>query len=136
MAEDKPHESAAELLGDWRAARRDTISAKDARKVAELALVSASAAEEAALETEAAAEAALEAATRAQRAAERARRAAAQASEAAQILAATAEGDKVRINQVVAEAEEAETKARDAFHDAEGKGFPKADPGRPGEAGR
>jgi hypothetical protein len=91
---DADHHSAAELLGDWRAAER-------------------------------AVKAALDAAERAKIAAERAKRAATQAAEAAELLATTAEGDKARANHAVVDAESAETVARDRFHEAEGKGFPK-----------
>jgi len=70
-------------------------------------------------ETEAAAKAALEASKSAQRAAEHAKRAAENALAAATILAAGAEGDKLRAGLAVDQAEAAETKARDTFHDAE-----------------
>jgi hypothetical protein len=122
---DAGHHSAGELLGDWRGAERDSVAARLAASVADIALKAASAVEEAAQETEAAAKAALEAADRAQVAADRARRAAHQAAEAAQLLSAAAEGDKVRANHAVEEADTAATTARDRFHDAENQGFPK-----------
>lgn len=126
MAKDRPEPKAAELLGDWRAAERDTVAAKAAQTIAELALTAAAAAEEAATETEKAATIALEASKSAQRAAANAKRAALQASEAALLLAAGAEGDKVRANHALAKAEEGEKLARERFHEAEGKGFPKS----------
>jgi hypothetical protein len=48
----RDHHLAENLLGDWRAAERDTIAAREAARVASLALDSAKAAEEAAVETE------------------------------------------------------------------------------------
>ena len=126
MAKNRPEPNASELLGDWRAAERDTVAAKAAQTVAELALKAAAAAEEAATETEKAATIAFEASKSAQRAAANAKKAALQASEAALLLAAGAEGDKVRANQALARAEEGEKAARERFHEAEGKGFPKA----------
>lgn len=78
------------------------------------------------METEKAATIALEASKSAQRAAANAKRAATQASEAALLLSAGAEGDKVRANHALAKAEEGEKAARDRFHEAEGKGFPKS----------
>ena len=119
-------ERAAELLGDWRAAARDTVAAKAAKHVAELALAAATLAEEAARETEEAARAAFDASTRAQQAAERAKRAAMQAAEAAQLAFSTAEGDDARAGAQVVKAEQAETSARDHYHQAEDRGFPKS----------
>ena len=109
----------AELLGDWRAAQRDTAAAESAASVAGHALAAAAAAEEAALEAEVAAKAALEAANRASAAVDRAKRAVAQIAEAVQLAVATAEGDKVRANHDVATSAAAESSARDRFHDAE-----------------
>jgi hypothetical protein len=125
VARDKgpDHQSAADLLGDWRAAERDTAAAKVAQTVAELALAAAAAAEEAAQETETAALAALDASKSAQSAADRAKRAATQAAEAASILTSGALGDKARANHAVDDAESAEGRARERFHDAEQKGF-------------
>lgn len=127
MAKDQgpDHQSAADLLGDWRAAERDTAAAKVAQTVAELALAAAAAAEEAAKETEVAALAALDASKSAQSAADRAKRAATQAAEAASILTAGAIGDKARANHALDDAESAEGRARERFHDAEQRGFPK-----------
>jgi hypothetical protein len=125
MPKDRSEPNASELLGDWRAAERDTVAAKVAQTVAELALKAASAAEEAAKETEKAALAALDAARSAQAAAAQAKKAAMQASEASTLLTVGAEGDKARANQSLVQAEEAEAAARDRFHEAESKGFPK-----------
>ncbi len=58
---------ASDLRGDWRAAERDTVAAKAAKQVAELALKAAAAAEEVATEAEEAAAIALEASKSAQR---------------------------------------------------------------------
>jgi hypothetical protein len=75
---------------------------------------SAASAEEAAQE---AANAAVEAVERARSAASRARTAAAEAAKAATVALETAEGDKVRAHIDVEAAEEAESDARDRFHD-------------------
>ena len=98
---DAGHHSASELLGDWRAAERDTAAARSAASVAALALEAAAAAEEAAEETEVAIRTALEAVERAKAAADHAKEAASHAAEAAQLLSATAEVDKVRANHAV-----------------------------------
>jgi hypothetical protein len=121
--DDSVHHSAAERLGDWRAAERDATAAKTAASIAALALKTASAAAEAALETEAAAAAALEAAERATAAAERAKSAATQTAEAARLLAAAALGDKAEANHAVEVAADEESAARDRFHDAENEAF-------------
>lgn len=125
MTENPKHRSAADLLADWRAADRDAVAARDAAKVASLALAASASAEEAAAEVEVAVEAALEAVERARAAAGRAREAATQAAEAATIALSTAEGDKVRADIQVRATEEAETAAKDRFHEAQAEGFPK-----------
>jgi hypothetical protein len=126
VAEDeKTHGSAAELLADWRSAKRDTVAAGQTSQVAILALAAATAAEEAAEAVEAAASAAVEAVERARAAADRARKAAARAAEAAQLAYATAEGDTARAGHAMDKAEKVEVEARDRFHEAEEKGFPK-----------
>jgi hypothetical protein len=119
------HNTAAELLADWRAAGRDTSAAQAAVRVASLVLEAAKAAEEAALETEAAAKAAQEAVERALLAASSAKRAAARAAEAAQILISGAEGDQARASQDLDKAERSEEVAGDRFHSAQEHGFPK-----------
>ena len=70
-AESRKKGSAAELLGNWRAAERDLIAARDTKDVASLAANAAHAAVEAAQETSEAAKLGAEAANRAQRSAER-----------------------------------------------------------------
>ena len=117
------HGVAAELLGDWRAAERDTVAAEAAATVAALTVAAGAAAEEAAMEAEAAARAAMDAALRAKDAAARAKSAAAHAAEAAQMAAVNAEGDKARADQAVTVAAHVEDEARDRFHEAEAKGF-------------
>jgi hypothetical protein len=112
MTDHPEAKSTADLLAEWRAAGRDTVAARAAANVAAAALEAAAAAEEAASQVEAAAKAALESVERARAAAERARLAAAQALE-------TAKGDKVKANHHVVVAEQAESDARDAFHEAE-----------------
>ena len=125
MAKGRTGRSAADLLGDWRAAERDAVSAKKARSVADRALAAAQAASEAAAESAAAAKAAVEASRRASLAAQAARKVAAELSASAAADAKTAEGDKATANHHVTHTEEAETSARDRFHDAEAKGFPR-----------
>jgi hypothetical protein len=127
VADDKgaDHHSAAELVGDWRAAERGATAARTAATIAALALKTARAAEEAAAETEAAAQAAQEAAERAKAASDRAKDAASHAAEAARLLSATAQVEKVEANHAVDEAEAAETAAHERYHDAASEGFPK-----------
>jgi hypothetical protein len=119
------HRPAHQLLSDWRAAERDSDAARKARSVAGLAVEAATAAEQAAEETEVAATAALAASESARNAATSAKKSATQAADAARIMAATAAGDKVRANQSVERAEEAESQARYRYHEAESHGFPK-----------
>ena len=123
---------AAELLGTWRVAERDTAAAKAAVSIAALALAAAHAAEEAAVETEAAAKAAAEAAKAASEAVDRAmlaagsaKKAAAAAAEAAKLATAVAEGDKARATQEVEVAEGSEEEAHAQFREAEERGFSK-----------
>lgn len=117
--------TAAELIADWRAAGRDTAAAKAAAEVADLALVTARTANQAASEAEVAAHMTAEAAQRALEASTSAKRAAVGASEAAQHFLSIAEGDKVRADYVVEEAEAAEEEAGDRFHKAQQRGFTK-----------
>ncbi len=119
------HDSAAELLADWRSAERDLVAAHDAASVAARAVAAATAAEESALEAEVAAREATDAAARAKEAAERAKLAASSAAEAAQTAATTTEEDQARADRMVLASEQAELDARDRFHEAEKKGFPK-----------
>jgi hypothetical protein len=122
---DAEHESAAELLADWRSAERDSAAAHEAASVAARAVTAAAAAEEAATEAEAAALEATDAAARAKEAAERAKAATSQAAEAAQLAASTTEDDQARADQTVEDADRAEREARDRFHSAQDDGFPK-----------
>lgn len=122
---DREHGTAAELLGDWRAAERDSVAAAVAASVAALTVAAAAAAEEAAAEAESAASSAMDAATRATIAAEHAKLAAAHAAQAAHLAASAALGDKARADQAVETAGRAEDHARDEFHDAQDEGFPK-----------
>lgn len=122
------HHSGSDLLGDWRAAQRDTAAARTAASVAALAVAAAAGAEEAAQDTEAAAGAATEAAARAKLAAERAKKAAGQAAGAALLTTVTTEGDQARADQAISKAEKAETEARERFQANEKKGYPKKAP--------
>jgi hypothetical protein len=123
VAKDRREPGAAELLGDWRAAERDTVAAKAAQSIAEKALRAARAAQAAAAASEKAAMAALKAASRAQEAADLARAAAGELSEGSTTDADTTETAKARANHVLADAEVAETKARDRYHEAEARNF-------------
>ncbi len=111
--------SASELLGNWRAAERDLVAARDSANVAELAAVAAEEALVAARETGEAARLASEAAQRAERSALR-------TSEAAEATARAARRDKDETAEALRRTAAAETAAGDAFHDAEREGFPKA----------
>lgn len=122
---DPEHGSASELLADWRAAQRDSVAAQVAASVATRAATAAATAEEAAAEAALADREATDAAARAKEAAERAKTAATKAAEAAQRAAATTEVDQARADQSVVETAEAETEARDRFHAAQKRGFPR-----------
>jgi hypothetical protein len=124
-ARDAEHGIAAELLGDWRSAERDTVAAKSALAVARLALKAAYSAEAAVRDAEEAVQASMGAAIRARDAADRAKKAASQAAEAAQLAAITAKGDLVRAKQAVGQSEADEAKARGRFGKAQKKGFAK-----------
>ena len=112
--------SAARLLGDWRAAERDTVAARESAEVATLAATAAQTAERAATETAESARLALEAATRAERAAR-------ETADAARIVASSTAADKVAADEGVTLAVADEADARDRFHEAQEAGFPKAD---------
>jgi hypothetical protein len=111
--------SASRLLGDWRAAERDTVAARESADTAALAASAAETASRAADETAEASRLALEAATRAERAAR-------ETADAARILSTTAAADKLAATTGVESAEAAESAARDAFHTAQDAGFPRA----------
>ena len=117
-AESKKTGTAAELLGDWRAAERDAVAARDTAGVAELAASAAEEARVAATETSEAARLSSEAATRAQQSARR-------TSDAAEITAQAAKGDLTNAREALRVAGEAETAAADRYHEAEREGFPK-----------
>jgi hypothetical protein len=123
----KKHDTPAELLADWRSAERDTVAARDAARIAALALTAAEAAEVAATEVQAAATEVEAAVERARSAATRARKAASDAADAAKTALTSAQGDKVRANHSVAEAVEAEGSARDRFHEAEAAAYHRDD---------
>ena len=112
--------SAADLLSAWRAAERDRAAAVETASVAELAVAAAWRAADAARETADAAKLSLEAAQRAERAAR-------ETAEAADIFRAAATVDHAAADSAVARATEREADAKQAFHDAQLKGFPKAE---------
>jgi hypothetical protein len=122
------HNSASELLADWRSAERDSVAAHEAASVAARAVTSAAAAEAAAVEAETAAREARDAAVRAKEAADRAKTAATQASDAAQLAATRTEDEQAVADQTVVAADDAESEARDRFHAAQKDGFPKDRP--------
>jgi hypothetical protein len=112
--------SAADLLADWRAAERDHAAAIESASVASLAAAAAERAAHAARETADAAKLSLEAAKRAERAAH-------ETADAADVLSAAAGKDRSMAGDALTAAGAAETKAKDAFHEAQRKGFPKQD---------
>ena len=116
--ESKRRGSAAELLGNWRAAERDLVAARDTADVAELAAAAAEAALVAATETGEAAHLASEAAQRAERSAQR-------TAEAAEVTAKAARKDQSDAREALSRSTSAETAAGDAYHQAEREGFPK-----------
>jgi hypothetical protein len=110
--------SAASLLANWRAAERDYAAALESAGVADLASAAAKRAAHAARETADAARLSLEAAQRADHAAR-------ETAEAADVLSGATAKEKAIADDAVASTEAAETEARDAFHEAQRKGFPK-----------
>jgi hypothetical protein len=110
--------SAAELLAKWRAAERDHAAAVESASVASLASDAAQRAAHAARETADAARLSLEAAQRAERAAR-------ETAGAADVLSAATAREQALTDEAVTASEAAETEARDAFQNAQQKGFPK-----------
>ena len=110
--------SAASLLANWRAAERDHAAAVESAGVADLASAAAERAAHAARETAEAAKLSLEAAQRADKAAR-------ETAEAADVLSAATSREKAVADEAVSSTRAAETEAKDAFHDAQRKGFPK-----------
>ena len=124
MAEEEGHklgkQSAAELLGNWRAAERDVAAAKAHADTAGLASAAAEEARVAVKETSDAARLSLEAA---QRASEAAKRTAA----AAELTASAAVKDRATAGTDLESATLAESIAGDRFRDAQRLGFPQPD---------
>jgi hypothetical protein len=110
-------QSAAELLGDWRAAERDLAAARTNADTASLAEKAAHQAEVAAQETSDAARLSQVAAARAADAAQR-------TAEAARMTATAAAGDRAHANTDLNDAIRAESEAGDRFRDAQRLGFP------------
>ncbi len=110
--------SAADLLSTWRGAERDHVAATEAAEVAQLATEAARRAATVARETADAAKLSLDAA-------ERAERAARETADAADMLTAAMTREQRAADQAVSDAADAETVAKDAFHDAQERGFPK-----------
>ena len=110
--------SAAELLANWRAAERDHAAAIESAGVAGLATEAAKRAAQAASETAEAARLSLEAAQLAERAAR-------ETAEAAEVLSKVTSSDQVQADAAVVETAIAETRAKDAFHEAQRQDFPK-----------
>ena len=110
--------SAADLLATWRAAERDHAAALESAGVAALAAEAAERAAHAARETADAARLSLEAAQRAERAAR-------ETADAATVLSGAAAHERSIADAAVTASETAETDARDAFQDAQRRGFPK-----------
>jgi hypothetical protein len=110
--------SAAELLGDWRAAGRDLSAAQKTASVAALAADTADIAKVAATETDEAARMSTEAAQRAEKSARR-------TAEAAELTARLARGESVDADDALERSSTAEEEAGERFRDAQAKGFPK-----------
>ena len=110
--------SAARLLANWRAAERDHAAAVESAGVAGLAAAAAERAANAARETADAAKLSLEAAQRADKAAR-------ETADAADVLSAATSRERAVADEAVSPARPAETAAKDAFHEAQRKGFPK-----------
>jgi hypothetical protein len=112
--------SAADLLADWRAAERDHAAAIESASVASLAAAAAERAAHAARETADAARLSMEAAQRAERAAR-------ETADAADVLSAAAGKERSIADDALTAAGAAETEAKNAFQDAQRKGFPRQD---------
>jgi hypothetical protein len=110
--------SASELLGNWRAAERDLIAARDSVDVATLAAAAAEVAVVAARETS-------EAARLGADAAQRAARSALRTAEAAEVTARAAKREETASEDVLRASTQAEADAGTAYHDAQELGFPK-----------
>jgi precorrin-2 methylase len=109
--------SAAELLGNWRAAERDLAAAQATAGVTSLAAAAAASAVTAATETGEAARLSMEAAQRAERSALR-------TAEAAMITARVAQHEKQSADTALERSFEAETDAAARFHEAQALDFP------------
>jgi hypothetical protein len=110
--------SAAELLSNWRAAERDHAAAIETAGVAGIAAEAAQRAARAARETAEAARLSLEASQRAAHAAR-------ETAEAAEVLSSTTAQEQSLADTALSEAKTAETDAKEAFRDAQRRGFPK-----------
>jgi hypothetical protein len=108
--------SAAELLGNWRAAERDRVAAEETASVASLAAKAAQEAATAAEETAAAARLSLEAAQRAERAALR-------TSEAAELASRVARGESAAADAALEASKAAEDEAKARFQGGQSRGF-------------
>jgi hypothetical protein len=110
--------SAAELLGNWRAAERDRVAAEETASVASLAAEAAAEAATAAEETAAAAKLSLEAAQRAEHAARR-------TSSAAELAARTARKESTTADEALEASKAAEDAARSRFREGQASNFGK-----------
>ena len=113
-----PKPTAAALLGDWRAAGRDLVAARDTASVADLAASAAEVARVAAVETGESAKLSSEAAQRAVKSATR-------TAEAAEITSRAANSEMADSRASLQGASDAEVAAGEAYHSAERDGFPK-----------
>lgn len=117
-AESRRKGSAAELLGNWRAAERDLVAARDSADAATLAAAAAEVALVAARETSEAARLGAEAAQRAGHSAKR-------TAEAAEVTARAAQRESASSQEALKTAAQAEAVAGEAYHEAAREGFPK-----------
>ena len=118
MAKQGEHLSATELHGNWRAAQRGTVAAREAAATAKKAVLAAQRADVAAIEMHDAAKAAVQAADRMHGAATFARKAAMEAADITGQTAIDATGDLVRADHDVETAISEEQAARRAFEAA------------------
>lgn len=117
-AESRRKGSAAELLGNWRAAERDLVAAQDTVDVATLAAAAAEVAVVAARETSESARLGAEAAQRAETSARR-------TAEAAEVTARAAKREQTGSEDALQAASQAEADAGAAYQEAQREGFPK-----------
>lgn len=117
-AESQRKPAASELLGDWRAADRELVAAKESADIATAAAAAAEEAIAAARETKEAAQLSVKAAHRAELSAIR-------TTETAEMTARVVQRDKAQSEEALRESAQAEADAGNAYKEAQRQGFPK-----------